>query len=766
MSGNAPAKTRSLAAAEQLPVASVQQNPGSSSKSRRTSGVIALLVIVVLLFVALASQTAFNLKFLNPETSQQTLVFAALSALIFLVFLGLTFVLGRNLLKLYAERRIGVLGSKFRTRMVVGALVLTFLPVIFLFQFAYLLMNRSIEKWFSGPVEELREESGRVATMMAQYAAENAQSEADSLAQSPEVQKAFQTQNFTPVLGEFHRHRQTLQGGFAVAMVDDDSVASLGLPEPWGVIRGKVATAAEAHGKQLPSFVMGDKEFVVGSSTIEPNGRIIVAVPLPGQFSTTLAEIEQTQRRYYELSQQRKQIRRTYIGFLLLLTVLVLFAATWLALYLSKLVTRPVSALAEATDQISKGRLDFRVQVAAADELGELVTGFNRMAAELEASRSQIQESTRELEGANVELEQRRRQIETILENIPTGVLSLNDERRVTRTNNVFQRMFGATAFTPGSPLTEVFSKEVVEDLQHMLRKADRMGTTSSQVEIGGARGRLNVALTVASLQHEGQRLGYVLVFEDLSDLLRAQKQAAWREVARRVAHEIKNPLTPIALSAERIRRHLERGVTPDEESLAVIHGCAETIAGAIETVRTLVDEFATLARFPASQPEPADINGVIEGALGMFNGRLEGISVRTHFADNLPKVLADPEAIKRALANLVDNAAEAMQESLLREVHISTALLSSKDAVEIVVADTGHGVTRELKEKLFLPYFSTKKRGTGLGLAIVSRIIEDHRGSIRVEENVPVGARFIVELPVAGEADLHPDAPTKTAHA
>jgi two-component system, NtrC family, nitrogen regulation sensor histidine kinase NtrY len=265
-------------------------------------------------------------------------------------------------------------------------------------------------------------------------------------------------------------------------------------------------------------------------------------------------------------------------------------------------------------------------------------------------------------------------------------------------------------------------------------------------------RASLNVAVTVATLRHQGERSGYVIVFEDLSDLLKAQKQAAWREVARRIAHEIKNPLTPIALSAERIQRHLERAKPFDPASLKIVRSCAETIAGAVETVRRLVDEFSTLARFPASKPQPSDINEVIEIALSMFDGRLDGIGLHKSLAADLPKVMADKEAIKRVIANLVDNAADAMQDSLVREIEISTALVASRDAVEITVADTGHGVTRELKERLFLPYFSTKKRGTGLGLAIVSRVIEDHHGSIRVEENRPVGSRFIVELPVVPE--------------
>jgi two-component system, NtrC family, nitrogen regulation sensor histidine kinase NtrY len=311
----------------------------------------------------------------------------------------------------------------------------------------------------------------------------------------------------------------------------------------------------------------------------------------------------------------------------------------------------------------------------------------------------------------------------------------------------------GPPGFLIGASLADIFPGEVVEDLEPLLRRADRMGTTTMQVEMDLPSAKLNVAVTVAALQHQERRLGYVLVFEDLSDLLKAQKQAAWREVARRVAHEIKNPLTPIALSAERIRRHLNRSGSPDAASLSIVRGCADTIASSVETVRTLVDEFSTLARFPASQPQPADVNVVVRNTLSMFDGRLEGIDLHTDLAPDLPPAMADPEELKRALANLVDNAAEAVHDSLLREIRIATGLTASRDAIEIEIADTGSGVTQELKERLFLPYFSTKKRGTGLGLAIVSRIIEDHHGSVRIEENKPAGARFIVEVPLAPEA-------------
>lgn len=724
---------------------------------------------VLVLSVAVLMQTSFDLSF-SPNSNRQLVYFSALSILIFLLFIALTFVLVRNLLKLLAERRLGVLGSKFRTRLVVAGLLLSLLPVIVMFTFAYNLMNRSIDKWFSQPVEEVRQDTAQLASLLSSYAAQNARSEAASIAATSETQHAFEGNSFSPVLDEFRRHQVTMQGGFVIAIANGNAEASLGAPAPWSMLKPKLPPlpTSSAHPTR---FIWGQTEYILGTAPVGSVGMILVAMPLPRNFAETMQQVQNSQRRYFELAANRRLVRRTYMGLLLLLTVLVLFATTWLALFLSKLVTRPVAALAEATQEISRGRLDYRVEVMAADEIGDLVSSFNRMAEELESNRRQLETSSRELAGANAALEERRRHIETILESIPTGVLSLDAARRVTHANHALLRIFheaGSDSSTPdtliGAAVKDVFPAEVLEDLEPLLRRADRMGSTTTQMEMTLPRGKLNVAVTVATLQNAERSLGYVLVFEDLSDLLKAQKQAAWREVARRVAHEIKNPLTPITLSAERIRRHLDRSAPPDKVSLEVIHGCADTIARAVETVRTLVDEFSTLARFPAAQPRPSDLNWIIRNTLAMFDGRLEGIRVQTFLASDLPSVMADPEAIKRAVANLVDNAAEAMQTSLVREIFISTSLIGTRDLVELVIADTGHGVTQDLKEKLFLPYFSTKKRGTGLGLAIVSRIIEDHHGSIRVEENRPIGARFIVELPVA--ADIAAAAPVSTQHA
>ncbi len=740
-------------------MAIAHKSRAAEKASSRKKLIIFLAIGLFLAFGIVLSQTSFDLPFLNPDTNQQLLVFASLSVLIFLLFVALTFVLARNLLKLFAERKLGVLGSKFRTRMVVASLLLSFLPVIVMFGFAYSLMNRSIDRWFSSPLEEVRQDTLKMASILSGYVAQDAFAEAKSIASQPEIRKAFADNKFADVEEEFRERESTLRGGFAIAIVNGAAQTSFNLPAPWPQLKDMLTPNATKSDNAAAQMTWAQTDYTVGSSPVSGNGLILIALPLPKEFSSIARQAAASQQRYLELYRERRLVRRTYMEMLLLLTVVVLFSTTWLALFLSKLVTRPVVALAEATQEISRGRLDYRVEVPAADEIGDLVRSFNRMAEELQSSRHQIDASSHDLEAANVALEQRRRHIETILESIPTGVLSLDADRRITHVNDALIRLFHSSGTSSGAPniligssLTDIFPAEVMQDLESLLRRADRMGTTTTQMDIAVLRGSLNLATTVATLQHGDNRLGHVLVFEDMSDLIKAQKQIAWREVARRVAHEIKNPLTPISLSAERIRRHLQRSTPLDASSLKVIDSCAQTISGAVETVRALVDEFSTLARFPAAKPRIAKINDIVENALSMFNGRLDNIRVHTVLADHLPGVMADAEGIKRAVANLVDNAAEAMQQSVIREIEISTSLVASRDAVEITIADTGHGVTTELKERLFLPYFSTKQRGTGLGLAIVSRIVEDHHGSIRVEENKPIGTRFVIELPIASE--------------
>ncbi len=731
--------------------------PPSRLQHRLQRRLLLLGVGIALLVLVIFSQAAFNLKFLRPASLMQTFVFAALSALIFLALVALIFVLLRTLVKLYLERQAGVAGSHFRSKMVLGALVLSFAPVIAMFLFAYGLMNRSIDKWFSQPIEEVQGRSHAVAELLNGYAGQNALAQARAIAANSRAANAYSSGDFSALIGEYRREEIAQQGGFAVALSAGKVKASYGRTPPWSLLESevpKLGPAGKAH-----QLTVGTRVYMLGTSLVTQAGKepgvVAVALPLPERYMEALSQLEQSQARYQELRRNNKLIRQTYMQALLLITLLVLFGTTWSALALSKLITRPVTALEQGTQAISAGRLDYRVEVSAGDELGQLVASFNSMAAELESNRRQLQE-------ANVNLEDRRLHMETILESIPSGVLSLDGAGQVTRVNAALLRMFQPRGVLQpglqlaGLRLSDIFDPElapdVAKDIWRLARKADRMGMTAAQMEVPSGGRALEVGVTVAAMIGSGakRRLGYVIVFDDLSDLLKAQKQAAWREVARRVAHEIKNPLTPIALSAERIQRHMDKASRGEGMSRAIIESCAATIGSAVETVRRLVDEFSTLARFPHSQLRPVDLNQIVHRAMARFEGRLEGVNVHLELADDLPSVMADPEAIQRVVANLVDNAAESMKDSVVREVRISTMLLETRDAVEIEVSDTGAGVSAEDKEKLFLPYFSTKARGTGLGLAIVAQILEEHGGTVRVEANDPVGTRMIVELPVA----------------
>jgi nitrogen fixation/metabolism regulation signal transduction histidine kinase len=372
-----------------------------------------------------------------------------------------------------------------------------------------------------------------------------------------------------------------------------------------------------------------------------------------------------------------------------------------------------------------------------------------------------------------------------MLETIPNGIATLDPTGCIVLANRALTEMLDPGGQTPfiGTSIEKIFPAEALESIHHLLRRSHRMGSASGEMEMtvpgnaAGAGSTMYLLVTVALLEtgagpsSGSARIhhGYVLVLENATELLRAQKQSAWKEVARRVAHEIKNPLTPISLSAEQIHRHIARLATTlsdaqlESPSIAVIRRSSEVISSSVESMRMLVDQFAALAQFPAAAPRPAALNPIVENSLALFAGRLQNIRLIKRLAPDLPLVLADPEAMKRALGNLIDNAAEAMHDSLLRELRVTTNLLPS-GLVELTVADTGSGLTDDMRERLFLPYFSTKQRGTGLGLAIAAKIIQEHGGTIRAEKNSPAGATFIIELPPAPTPDPESTPTTETS--
>ncbi len=762
------------------------------STRQRKIVLIVVGVCLLLLFLGLAALNAFRLTFLTPRTPGEIFLFTSISLLAFLLFVTALVLLMRNMLKLYAEQRNRVLGARLRSRMLWGAVLLSLLPIGCMYFFSYMLMNRAVDRWFSQPAAQLRDQSSSIAADLSRYVLANARSEAEELAGiivdsggalvvPPEVERQMQ------------RHDVTLQGGFFLIfrgttviarhhiaagtpavlstlqpqdlpLDDDASVQST--PSPMRVqARGAIEdmTLQALRRTDQPIVSAGGVDYIVSAESVKPDIRVIAAMPLPEGMTAHIAQLDRASQQYWTLFRLRHQIRRSYMLLMLMITSLALFVSSWLALHLSKQVTRPVEALADAMAAIALGNYDQRVEASATEELGDLVQSFNTMAGDLENSRQLVQQSTVQVFEANVELETRRRELETMLQTIPNGVVMLDTDRRIRVVNRAFSEMLdpgGERAFL-GLLLEEVLPADAWETLDRLMQRSHRMGTASAEMEMQSQAGALNIAATVALLESNSAGLqtanGYVVVLENATELLRAQKQSAWKEVARRVAHEIKNPLTPISLSAEQIRRHIVRvgdtlqaqGV--ESPSVATIHRCSEVISSSVESMRSLVDQFSSLAEFPNVRPRPADLNAVIENTLALFAGRLKKVRVVQSLPPDLPLAMIDPEAIKRALSNLIDNAAEALANSLLREIHIETRRSEqSPGMLETVVADTGPGVTDNMRERLFLPYFSTKGRGTGLGLTIAAKIMADHGGSIRAEKNTPTGTRFILELPLA----------------
>jgi two-component system nitrogen regulation sensor histidine kinase NtrY len=732
---------------------------------------VALLAGGVLLFFALlGALNWFNTSsvgFLNPETSAETLAFTGLTVLVFLLLLLLLMLLLRNILKLYVGQSSSMLGARLRTRMVLGAVLIALTPAVCMFLFSFNLMNRSIDRWFSPNTSELREDSTRVVLELAQYVTDNARVEAEAIAATGAPD--FDLPKLQDELGS---HRITLGGGFAVVYGKSlHAIASFNAPAesshasllPWlpekndtgnpsvavalrGPLSANLLSAAQRGDEAV--FKVGGQEYALGIAATASGKVVVVALPMPKGLSQTVTRIRSGADAYWQLFRSRNSLRHFFILLLLLITVFIFFSSVWLALFLSKQITRPVEALGDAMDEIADGKYDHRISVQASGEMGDLVRAFNHMAADLDASRSLAESSSAQLTAANQAIEERRRELETIVETIPSGLVTLDGSGTVLQSNRAFAGLMGRRedVSLAGVRIETLLPAECWEDLAGVIRRGQRMGAASTEIELQ-ARGRsIHLGVTSARLELAHGKQGTVLVVEDMTELLRAQRQLAWKEVAQRVAHEIKNPLTPIALSAERIGRHLERRQT---DSMQVIRKCSEVILGCVGTLRTLVDQFSALAQFPASQPRACDLNRVVEEALAMFAGRLDGITVQWDLEPDLPAVLADPEGIRRALANLIDNAAEAMQGSLLRVLGVHSSLSEDGGSVEVTISDTGHGLTDEIRERLFLPFYSTKSRGTGLGLSIAAKIVQEHGGSLRAEGNIPKGARFLLRLPL-----------------
>ncbi len=723
---------------------------------------LSLAIGGILLTVLLAGVFTFGSLTMpfEPKSWRAQIVLYAVSIFMTAALLVFLLILGRTTVRLWVERRRDQLGARFKTKMVVGAMALSLLPIVFMFIVSYSLINRSLLLWFPKPLEVASDETQMLLNdlgrgQLARLRSLALQVQSDFLHSADFLQHAF------------------ARGADAAWILDQDAKPIRG-----GVVcdnqpedrRGNICAQSDVSATYLRSLQSGvevwqseGKSYFAARIQNFENGKstgfTVAAYRTSPDVLTRLASIQSQTHEYYQAKRDLRALKRQMLLILLLFTVLLLSSVMWVALFLAKQVTVPIQALAEGTREVSSGNFDYQVPEQAQDELGVLVRSFNTMTTQLRDSRSQIDEFTRSLQQAVQELERRRQLMETVLENIPTGVISLDASGAILRRNTSVSRLFGVKEEGVRS-LEELLGAEPARTVQHLMRRALRMGVVSREIETVAAGRLLHLAVTVSSLGPARANTGYVLVFDDLSELLQAQKTAAWQEVARRIAHEIKNPLTPIQLSAQRLSRFLDRRDSSQPENSAdselarMVQECSRLIEREVSTLASLVNEFSQFVRFPTAKLAPASANTIVRQAVEVFSGRLDGIALKISLAEGLPMVRADAGLLRSVVVNLIDNAAEALENSSFREISVSTRALSEAESVEVAVSDTGHGISPEDKDKLFLPHFSTKDRGTGLGLAIAARIISEHGGSIHVEDNFPVGSRFVIELPVV---DLTP---------
>jgi len=743
--------------------------------------------VAVLLAIIVAQQLLNRGSLVTPETGSDTLLLYALSSLNFAAFIVFSFILLRSLLKLRRERRERQLGSRIQTRLLVYFIGLSLLPIAAMAAFSYLFLNRSIEKWMGrlpeNVVERVREQQRESLVSQNRNLRETAMLLATAIKARPQSEWQS-TLDQLATTGELSAIEIVSESG-QVLVHSEASVPPSQRDELNGVLQRARDPNAQA-----------------GESLSDGKGFDLSAVPLAGSLRLILVPhrlgdtdindtIAGSQREYQHLLQRQRKVRLLGLSTLGLMSLLLLFASTWVAIHLARGLAAPIRSLAEASKEVARGNLAHRVDTIADDELALLAESFNQMTAELEENRRHIEDGATALKEKNLALEERRNYIETVLESLSTGVVSLDQDDCVTTINTAAVSILKLSEAPPArAKLTTLLSSEDRVALERLMRRARRAGRAAEQSQLtrSAVGGAIPVALTATALRGPaGDGRGVVLVIEDLSELLSAQRAAAWSEVARRIAHEIKNPLTPIQLSAERIARNFRirvngvngsepgavatgsngPGETSDaasngngangfalteenrEELTRVVEECTNSITREVAGLKALVDEFSRFARMPPPRMQPGDLNEVIRQTAQLYAERLDGVEMQLLLTDQLPPAMFDTEQLKRVFVNLTDNALEALADtSHERGLRITTRHDAARELLIATVEDTGEGIPAGDFKRLFQPYFSTRGRGTGLGLAIVSRIVTEHSGRVYAEGNVPHGARFVIELP------------------
>ncbi|MCX8072405.1 MAG: ATP-binding protein [Candidatus Binatia bacterium] len=705
-----------------------------------------LLIVAGCLFVGLAWWEVSHDPARNAGPMSNNVVSFLLINVNLLLLILLVFLVTRNVAKLVWERRRGIFGSRLRTRLVLAFVALTLAPSILLFWVAQGFLQLAFQTWFNSRVEAALQGSVSIAQSYYQFAANQAFRFARELGRQSQAAGLLATDP-TAALQQWVEAKRAEYGLAHIELRGSDqrllAQASEGdaprLPEVPTEAARRVARGndfAETHrwGKadvvRVGVPIHGDGGQVIGS--------VWVAYVVPRSVAETVRTIARSFEEYRQLNIMRQPVKNSYILTLALLTLVLIFSATWFGIRQARNITRPLLQLAEGTREIARGNWSYRIEPATDEEIAVLVDSFNQM--------------TNQLERTNLELVERRNYVESLLANIAAGVVSLDREGRISSVNPAAERMLGIRlAQVAGARSEEVFVGEQWTPLLEMVQEVSAYPQRDVQQQLRLASGESPLAalVTARSLgDAQGRPNGVILFFEDVTHLLRVQRMEAWREVARRLAHEIKNPLTPIQLSAQRLQKRL--AVALDAEGRAILDECVRVIVTQVEEVKKLVDEFSRFARLPAIRLEASDLNKLVEEAVALFRQAHPDLEFVLVADPLLPPLDLDRETLKRALVNLLDNAVAACQAvDGEAKVTVSTLWLGELQTVRLEVADTGCGMSAEVKARLFEPYFSTKKDGTGLGLAIVSSILSEHQAYIRVFDNVPRGTRFVIDFPV-----------------
>jgi two-component system, NtrC family, nitrogen regulation sensor histidine kinase NtrY len=722
--------------------------------------IIGGLGLLLLLFTA-AFYFLLNNRDLERELiTNKVLLFFLWNANLLLI-LTVLFVLLRLLLKLMVERKHRILGSKFKTKLIATYIGLSLFPVLLLFFFANQLVSGSIDRWFNVDLQELVQKAQDVS---AAYNEQVFQVDRHAAARVLEViLESDEPLESRTQLGPQLQTLLTDSGVDLLAIYEGrDFIRGVINPESgladfpetdWSFLTETISSGQAdrvrvlaAEDRLMLSALAGQRDEAEAEAVVV----VIAGMKVGASVANKLTELHTAYLSHRQAVVLQKDIKTTHLLLFLMATLLILLACSWVGLYLARQVTVPIEALAAGTRRISSGDLTHRVDIDAGDELGVLVTSFNQMTAELERNRKLLQERNQELIEANRLLTEERALIGAVLQNVAAGVVSLDSKGAIFTCNGAARSMLRLREDIRGKTPAEAWPDAERSRLLPLLVRPEEVADgalatisrRSQQVELVLKGEWKTFEVTVTPMHGvEGQLMGQVMVLEDLTELIKAQKLAAWTEAARRIAHEIKNPLTPIKLSAERLLRKHRQG---DAGVGSALEEAVEIIVREVGTMQNLVDEFSRYARMPQPQPEEVDLARLIQDTMNLYRDVKPGVEVAAELSPDTGPLYLDGNQMKQALINLMDNAVEATEAP--GTIHVSTE--RANGVIRIHVADTGRGIPQEAKEKLFLPYFSTKGRGTGLGLAIVHRIVSDHHGHLRVEDNKPHGSIFTVELP------------------